>query len=267
MITIMLPAYNEAENLPPLLENVHATMEGYGADYRILVVDDGSSDDTPHLLKEFARKMPIVVVRHEVNQGLAQTLRDGLAIAVKDSAPDDVLVTMDADNTHDPRLIPTILGRLDQGFDVVIASRYRPGGKEIGLSLDRKILSLGANILLQVCFPTKGVRDFTCGYRAYRIGIVRRAWQTYGDRLIEATTFACMAEVLLKLRAIGMRAAEVPLVLRYDLKGGASKMRVIRTIINYGSVVSRTWRMQWSPRVRQARQRSLQGRQTQGRVY
>lgn len=253
MITIMLPAYNEAENLPPLLEKMQAVMAAYGEPYRVPVVDDGSTDATADVLERCRAKIPLEVVRHQVNMGLAQTLRDGLRRAADDASADDVIITMDADNTHEPNHIASMLERLAEGYDVVIASRYEPGGQEIGLSFQRHVLSRTANLLLKIFFPTRGVRDFTCGYRAYRADVLKRAWQVYGDRLIEATTFAAMAEVLLKLRLLGIRASEVPLVLRYDQKRGSSKMRVGRTMANYAYMVWRVRRARHLPQVRHAK--------------
>src|SRR5690606_3680090 len=252
MITIMLPAYNEEENLEPLIARLQAVMEPLGLPYRVLIVDDGSVDGTAAVLERLRDVAPLRVVRHVKNMGLARTLHDGLLNAAQDADAGDVIITMDADNTHDPGHIPAMLRRLAEGHDVVIASRFQPGGREIGLTLKRRLLSRGANLIIQLCFPTRNVRDFTSGYRAYRAGALRRALDFYGDRLIEATTFAATAEVLLKLRAMGMSAVEVPLVLRYDLKGGSSKMRVARTIRDYFSMMWRVWRLQWSAAARMA---------------
>lgn len=246
MITVVLPAYNEAQSLPPLLTKLRNVMEGLAVPYRVLVVDDGSSDGTADVVHEFAAAMPVKVVPHATNMGLHQALRTGLRTAVLGADPDDVVITLDADNTHDPGHIPAMLKRLSEGYDVVVASRYRPGAAQIGLSLDRRILSRTVNVLLAAFFAVPGVRDYSCGFRAYRAGVLQRAWALLGDRLIEATTFAAMAEILLKLHALGIRASEVPLVLRYDLKGGRSKMQVARTVRSYAGVVWRCWRLRHS---------------------
>jgi dolichol-phosphate mannosyltransferase len=79
-------------------------------------------------------------------------------------------------------------------------------------------------------FPIRGVRDYTCGFRAYRADALRRAIARYGDGLISETGFSCMADLLLKLRTLPLEMGEVPLELRYDRRGGGSKMRVLRTI-------------------------------------
>jgi dolichol-phosphate mannosyltransferase len=85
-------------------------------------------------------------------------------------------------------------------------------------------------MFFRLLFPTPGVKDFTCGYRAYRASALQHAADQYGDKLFEFEGFQCMVDLLLKLRASGARFAEVPMILRYDLKRGASKMRVARTV-------------------------------------
>jgi dolichol-phosphate mannosyltransferase len=79
-------------------------------------------------------------------------------------------------------------------------------------------------------FPTRGVRDFTSGYRAYRAGMLARAFDAYGEQFVAESGFACMVDILLKLRELGAVMSELPLILRYDFKYGISKMLVFRTI-------------------------------------
>jgi len=81
-----------------------------------------------------------------------------------------------------------------------------------------------------VIFPTPNVRDFTCGFRAYRAGILKHAFDRYGELFVAESGFSCMVDILLKLRGLGAIMTEVPMVLRYDLKYGVSKMLVMRTI-------------------------------------
>jgi len=231
-IRIVLPAYNEAENLPALLRGVQETMEEAGAAYEVIVVDDGSRDRTAAIAEAFAATLPLVLVRHPVNQGLGATLRDGLHTALERAGARDIVVTMDADDTHVPGLIPRMVAAIGEGHDVVIASRYRPGARVCGVPLLRRIMSGGAGLLMRAVFPIPGVRDYTCGYRAYRVEALRRAAERYGSALVDQEGFQCMVDVLLKLRPLGLVFGEVPIVLRYDRKGGESKMRVGRTALH-----------------------------------
>jgi dolichol-phosphate mannosyltransferase len=235
MLVVMLPAYNESEAMRPLLEGIAATFRTIPGPASVLVVDDGSTDGTASAAKRKAGELglSLEVAVHETNQGLGQALRTGFLRAHEILGGDGVLVVMDADNTHDPALIPAMLAKLEDGCDVVIASRYAPGGKEIGLSPLRRLMSRGASLALAVFLPVRGARDYSCGYRAYRGSVIARAFEVYGDDLIVEDGFVSSAEILVKLAGLPARVGEVPLILRYDLKGGASKMRVGQTIGRY----------------------------------
>lgn len=231
MVFVILPAYNEEAALRPLLEGLRDSLGGTGTAYRVVVVDDGSTDRTGEVAREYSRSMPVGVVEHPNNKGLAEALRTGLQEAVREASPDDLIVTMDSDNTQTPGLIPRMADEAGRGSDVVIASRYRKGSQVVGVPAFRRLLSHGASILFRVLFPIRGVRDYTCGYRAYRASAIRRMHEHYGTDFISEQGFSCMVDILLKMRRHGVKMSEVPLVLRYDLKPGASKMKVLKTIL------------------------------------
>lgn len=250
---IALPAYNEERSLPALLERYVAlrpAIEQRGARLRVIVVDDGSTDGTIDAANRFRERLDVIVIPHGVNKNLGAALRTGLTGALERCADDDVIGTMDADNTHDPALFPAMWDVLErENADVVIASRYAPGGREVGLTRLRSFLSRGASFLLTAVTPVAGARDYTCGFRLYRAATLRRALEAWGNRLIEEAGFTCMAEILLKLGRGGAVVREHPLVLRYDLKEGASKMKVMRTIARYFAM-SRRVRATRAPRLR-----------------
>lgn len=248
----VLPAYNEERSLPALLERyvaLAAALETRGTPLRVLVVDDGSTDGTIAAARSFEGRLALEVVPHGVNRNLGAALRTGLTAALARAADGDAISTMDADNTHDPSILPGMWDLMDrEEADIVIASRYAPGGEEIGLTKLRQVLSRGASFMMTVVAPVRGARDYTCGFRLYRVSTLRRAQEIWGEKLIEEAGFTCMAEVLLKLGRGGAKVAEAPLVLRYDLKEGASKMKVMQTIGRY-FVMARRLRMNPIPRV------------------
>lgn len=229
-VLVALPAYNEEESLPELLERIGESFANSDLPYEVIVVNDGSKDATSEIVQQFALQMPIHLVNHEVNKGLGITIRDGLREAAERADERDIIVTMDADNTHPPGLIPRMVQMIHEGCDVVIASRFQNGSSVTGVPFNRHILSFGARVLFTAMFPTRGVRDYTSGYRAYRVSVIREAFNKYGDDFVGETGFSCMADVLLKLRKMDCVFGEAPLRLRYDLKGGESKMRVFQTI-------------------------------------
>jgi dolichol-phosphate mannosyltransferase len=238
-VFVVLPAYNEQENLGPLLDGIAEAMAEEGFSYEVIVVDDGSRDGTLSVAESRAKTMPLRIERHEVNQGLGPTIRDGLAAAAQSCEDHDIVVALDADNTHPPGLIGAMVRRVREGNEVVIASRYQPGARVLGVPPLRRLLSWGAGMLFRLVFPIAGVKDYTCGYRAYQGRLLKAAFERYGDQFVSEAGFQCMVDILLKLHRMGAICNEVPLVLRYDLKGGVSKMKVGRTVLRTLGLMAR----------------------------
>jgi dolichol-phosphate mannosyltransferase len=238
-IIVVLPAYNEEANIGNLLGRIRQSLTGEHMEFSIIVVDDGSSDRTPKILEEYSRDFPLMVHRHERNQGLGAAIRDGLRQAAALASEGDVVVTMDADESHPPGLIIPMIRMIREGCDVVIASRYRRGSRVCGVSIGRRMVSRAASLLMRALYPIPGVSDYTCGYRAYRFEALQQAYRQYGESLVDQDGFGCMVDILLKLRALPLVFGEVPLILRYDLKRGPSKMRVVRTSV---STLGLLWR-------------------------
>jgi len=232
MVIITLPAYNEEESLPLLLERVVESMEEGDTEYRVIVVNDGSTDGTAAVTDELKGRMPLERIDHAANRGLGEAVRTGLLHALELADDRDIIVTMDSDNTHTPGLIPGMVRGIREGNDVVIASRFRPGAHIMGVPLYRRVLSRAASWCFRIVFPTRNVRDFTSGYRAYRAGMLRKAFEIYGRQFVSESGFSCMVDILLKLRSTGAIMTELPLVLRYDYKYGVSKMLVLRTVFD-----------------------------------
>src|SRR5262249_17486348 len=152
--------------------------------------------------------MPLVVLDCPINKGLGVGLRALVGYAVANAGDGDVLVIMDCDDTHDPAQIADMLRRLDECADVVIGSRYARGALVRGLPSLRRLTALGAAALFKLVHPVRHVCDYTCGYRAYSVGVLKKAAKRYGDGLIAESGFACMVELLLKLDSVGARFAE-----------------------------------------------------------
>ena len=234
MINVVYPAYNEEGVIRPALLALEATLRDRGIPYRAILVDDGSTDRTVdearRAVDETDGRLPLTVWQHQVNQGLGAGLRTGIYGVLEDAQDDDIVVTLDADGTHPPELILDMLPLIDGGADLVVASRYVPGATVVGVPGYRLLLSEGVRWLLRAWFPMPGLRDYTCGYRAMRVGSLRRARAVFGEELAAARGFEATLDLLLCLRTVGIRAAEVPLQLDYGPRVGQSKMRVVRTV-------------------------------------
>lgn len=230
-IIVVLPAFNEAPNIGSVLDSLERVRRDSGMAIEALVVDDGSRDCTSDVVRRFSGTIPCTLLQHSTNLGLGASIRDGLLKAADLAEEKDVIITMDADDTHTPAAIGAMIAKIDQGYDILIASRYQEGSRVVGVPLTRRFLSRAASILFRTVFPIAGVRDFTCGYRAYRASVLQRAVARYRREFINQEGFQCMVDILLKLRRMNLRFGEVPIVLRYDQKEGSSKMKILPTIV------------------------------------
>jgi dolichol-phosphate mannosyltransferase len=175
------------------------------------------------------------VITHRINRGLGEASRDLFERASELLEDSDVIIRMDCDGTHDPSFMHLMRKKLDEGYDVVIASRFLEGGGQKGVSAYRAFISRSANLFMKVLFPIKGVQEYSCGFRAYRAGLIRRAIRVFGNNFIQlkGLGFTCTLEKLVKLRILDARFAEIPFVLRYDRKRSPSKMVSSITTLGY----------------------------------
>jgi dolichol-phosphate mannosyltransferase len=238
MIFIVLPAYNEEDALRPLLNKLSRVMsEDIRSPYRVVVVNDGSGDATASILDDLKLHYPLHTITHKYNRGLGETIRDGFEYVAEVGSPDDVLIRMDCDDTHDPKYIPAMLAKIREGYELVTTSRYAPGGGQLGLDWYRRTISRCANLLFKAAFPVPGLLEYTCGYRAYRVALVQDALAIFGNKFIDlkGLGFTGTLEKLVKFRMMGARMTEVPFVLRYDQKLSSSK--VVTSITTLGCFV------------------------------
>jgi len=230
-IWVVLPAYNEAENIPAIFEGFRCLVrDTYHLDLNVILVDDFSADGTSEVARRCAGELPVTVLRNDRNLGLDGTFMRGIQAADERATGDDIIVCMDADNTHLPSQILRMARNIYEGRDVVIASRYQPGAVVRGVPMFRRFLSGAMSVLFRSIYPIPGVRDYSCGYRAYRASFLKAALRKHGEKLFAQGGFACMVGILLKLHKEDAVCGEVPIVLRYDQKEGQSKMRIGSTI-------------------------------------
>jgi dolichol-phosphate mannosyltransferase len=228
---VLVPTYNERENLPLVVAGVLAH-----ADTRVLVIDDGSPDGTGQLADELARaNAGRVSVMHRTGaRGLGRSYLDGFRVAVASDA--DYVCQMDADLSHDPRFLPALVGSAANGAGLTIGSRYMEGGRVQNWPMRRVMLSAFANSYIRTATGLR-VRDCTSGYRCWR----REALARIPLDAITSEGYSFLVEVTFQAARAGLRIAEVPIVF-VERRQGSSKLS---TSVLVESLVT-PWRLAWA---------------------
>ena len=212
-VLVVVPTYNEALNIETLLRQVHAALPDAG----VLVVDDGSPDGTADLAQKVGVELGDVhVLRRKQKSGLGSAYRAGFRWGLE--AGYDACVEMDADFSHDPASLPALVAPLENGYEVVVGSRYVPGGSIPNWSWYRHLLSWGGNRYADAVLGL-GVKDSTAGFRVYAASVLRRLDL---DR-IRADGYGFQIEMTYRAKQAGAPIAEVPISF-VDRVAGESKM-------------------------------------------
>ena len=218
MISVVVPAYNEEAVIGKFLDVIVRDIPGDGS-YEIVIVNDGSRDNTAPIVRGFSAKYPwIRLVEHEVNRGLGKALETGFA-----AARGDIIVTMDSDLPHPPAMIKDLAAQL-KDVDICLALRHVPGGGMDEVPGWRIAISVMANLFFNLIFATR-IRDLSSGFKAYRAGYVKKA-------PIHSSGFECQLEIMLYFIKNRLRYREIPLMLR-NRQFGESKFRVVRMGLKY----------------------------------
>ncbi|MBU7014154.1 MAG: polyprenol monophosphomannose synthase [Theionarchaea archaeon] len=171
-VFIIIPTYNEAENVAPLLEQIRAISTSLG-DYRIdiLVADDSSPDGTADIVRSLAQGLTTVHLLSGPKEGMGAAYIRAISVVVHSC---DIIITMDADLSHPPSMIPLFLDKVGEGYDVVIGSRYVEGGGTVDWPLTRQLTSFFANNMARVVAGLYSVHDCTSSYRAIRTSLLKK---------------------------------------------------------------------------------------------
>ena len=232
---VIAPVYNESENIPALMRN-WVRLSGGLADSRItfVLVDDGSTDGTVETIEAERQNLDVLVLRHGENRGPGYAFGTAFAHLAGDLKPDDILVTMEGDNTS---RIGTLLRMLDrcrrEDLDFVLASPYAYGGGFMRTSLWRRFLSHGANGTLRGIIGMHGIHTMSSFFRVCRGRAIQSLQANYDNRIIESAGFEGMVEMLKKIMILGLSVSEVPMWLNSQSRVGKSKMKILRTIFGY----------------------------------
>jgi dolichol-phosphate mannosyltransferase len=221
-VLVSIATYNERENLPQLLDEIRRTVPQVD----ILVIDDNSPDGTGVLADEAAKSDSRVHVLHRAGKlGLGTAVLAGMHWAMERDY--GVIVTMDADFSHHPRYLPALIAGTQEN-DVVIGSRYVPGGGTVNWPWTRRAMSWGVNMLVRTLMRIRA-HDTSGGYRAYRVDLLRRT--NLAD--FRSRGYSFMEEMLLRCSLAGARIHESPILFE-DRRLGSTK-------VNYREIVRSLW--------------------------
>jgi dolichol-phosphate mannosyltransferase len=217
---ISLATYNERENLPVLTAQIFA----FAPDVHILVVDDSSPDGTADWVEEqMQNDARFKLTKRPGKLGLGTAVLAAMEYAVQNNY--DFLINMDADLSHPPRFLPAMRAKAEEGFDVVIGSRYVPGGKIEGWSWTRHVMSRGINIYARWLLGLK-TRDNSGSFRCYRTALL----QQLDPQSILSRGYSFFEEILYRLRKRGGTFAEVPITFE-ERRRGQSKLNVKEMVV------------------------------------
>jgi dolichol-phosphate mannosyltransferase len=228
-IAVVLPTYCEAENIESLIRE----LQELKLNLLIAVIDDSSPDGTADMVKKLQEEYDnIVLFVRPKKLGLGTAITTGFQYMLKLRKPPNFIVTMDADYSHDPRDIPRLVGFAEEGYDLVIGSRYRRGGKVIGLGLRRRLISRFANIVAAATVGTK-LQDCTSGFRCYSQSYVKDVLQK-----LHSQTYEIQIETLRQARMNKFKVKETPITF-VNRKKGKSKLTTLE-ILAFLTYIART---------------------------
>lgn len=216
LLSVIVPAYNEGARLAASVAAIQSHLRGAGIDFELLVVDDGSTDDTPAVLAAPRRADPcLCVIRHEENRGKGHAVRTGVA-----AARGRFIMFIDADLTIPIEIAGEMVRALESGYDMAVASRWHPdSGYAVRPPLHRRVMGRVFRWYVRALIVSD-VRDTQCGCKAYRREVAR---DLFGRQRIEHFSFD--AEVIFLAARAGYRIKEVPATLRHH---DSSSVRPLR---------------------------------------
>ncbi|MBI5937550.1 MAG: glycosyltransferase family 2 protein [Betaproteobacteria bacterium] len=232
---IVVPAFNEAPNLPQLFSGFREIELQLKDKFNLgfIIVDDGSNDGTPEIARQLASGLTLEVLSHGSNLGPGTAFATAFNHLSKVMDADDWVITMEGDNTSRHGLIRQMLRRAEEGFDAIFASPYMYGGGLTQTTLLRRFLSSAANLVVKDMLNVQGILTVSSFFRLYRASPLRRLQAIFGPGIVERRGFESMVEMTMKMTMLNLTISEVAMQLDSSLRKGKSKMKILRTILGY----------------------------------
>lgn len=230
---VLFPAYNEHLVIEKVIRETHKLFEERGfLPLEIVVVDDGSRDNTAEIVKALQPNYPITFLQHEKNRGLGAALKTGLVNIIKRADDADIILTSESDGCQDLFKLVQLAEQIVNGAELAVATPLIGDGFK-KVPFYRRFLSRGANTLYGILFPIKNLNDYTNLNRAFRTKILKNALREYGEEgFVNRTGFEAVPDIVLKLRNQKPKVKEVPVVIDFGKAERHSSMPVLKTILN-----------------------------------
>ena len=207
-VCFVLPTFNEADNIRNVIEAIfdqQVNVPDY--QFKVLVVDDNSSDGTQQIVNQLIEKYDSLYLISGEKNGLGNAYKRGFAYALKTLNP-DFIFQMDSDGQHDPQIIPDFISQVNQGYSLVIGSRFIEGGTTSEFSVRRKLISRLGNILVRYIGGVRHIRDCTSGYRCISTSYLKNC----NFRFLSTQGYSFQSSLVCDLVAQGADCKEIPIV-------------------------------------------------------
>lgn len=230
MIYILIPVFNEEGNIGNLFNEVKNILPG--EEKFFVFSDDGSTDQSLKLIKEFFSTTPHTILGDGTNHGPGFAFNTGFNWILENSKSDnDIVTTIECDCTSDLNILPHMISINKMGYELVLASVYAQGGGFDNTSFFRRLISSFANLLYRFLFNLN-VQTLSSFYRVYSVTLLKRIKTKYSVMITEPG-FICMLEILLKSIRCDTKLIEVPMLLHSNKRVGKSKMKIFKTTMQY----------------------------------
>ncbi|MDP2649748.1 MAG: glycosyltransferase family 2 protein [bacterium] len=237
MIFLLAPAFNESENLEYLVRTVYKKVP---FKYRLIIVNDGSTDNTLEVAQKISAKYNLKIIGYKKNQGPGYAFKYGFDYILKLAKDADLIVTIESDNSSDLNSLKEMIAK-SRNHDVVVASPIMIKNGLVGIKAHRKFLTYANHYITHFFFHIKGINSYGNFFRVYKPSIIRKQKKVYGSNYITEHGFTVATEILIKLDKIGATFTSVPSKVDWSNRVGQSKMIIFKYIRSQILFIMKYW--------------------------
>ncbi len=230
MIYFLIPIYNDANNILNIIKEYKQFFKKKDSSYLLLFINDCSSDNIKDIFSTI-NSPKVKCIHFDHNRGPGAVIKDAIHLIAPKLKDDDIVIVREADQANNgSQTLHMMLNKMHEGYDVVTASIFAPGGRMVGVPFHRFLMTQVCNALYRIFFYVRGVKLFTIFFRAYRGQVLRQLVKQEPETFISSNGFGFSSELLVKCIQNHYLICEVPIVLRLDLNQKKSTLKIKRTL-------------------------------------